>query len=162
MKSTVFEIEDWYRQLVVNASFVSKLLFSEALACGNSAALVVLTIIYFTQKRLQVLSLKISSLRSNVITLDIRIESYWLQCACDWKKHLLTQQEAGASLTAAQCSKCTHVKVCTAHVKVGLCDITSDSVTQICLTEFSRKPWRFDLPIFSSEGMISIVTFYLL
>lgn len=122
--------------------------------------LVVLTIIYFIQKRLPVLSLKFSS-GSNVITLDIRLESYWLWCACDWKKPLLTQHEACPSLTAAQCSKCTHFKVCTAHVKVGLCNITSDSVTQICLTEFSRKPWRFDLPIFSSEGMISTVTFYL-
>lgn len=39
MKNTVFKIEDWYLQLVVNVSFVSKfLLFSEVLECGNSAA----------------------------------------------------------------------------------------------------------------------------
>lgn len=40
MKNTVFKIENWYLQLVVNVSFVIKFhLFSEVLGCGNSAAI---------------------------------------------------------------------------------------------------------------------------
>lgn len=106
---------------------------------------------------------KISSLRSNVITYDIHFKSYWLQCACDWEK-AFTHPAGGRSFLDC-CTVLavhnTHFKVCTANVKVGLCNITSD-VTQSCLTEFGRKPLTFDLPNFSSEGMISNVTFYLL
>lgn len=124
--------------------------------------LVLLTKICYTQKWLPVLSLKISSLRSNVIMFDIHLKSYWLRC--DWKR-TFTHPSGGRSFLdccTVLAEHNTHFRIFTAKVKVDLCNITNVGVTQICLTEFGRKLQELDSPSFSSEGMISSVTFYLL
>lgn len=121
--------------------------------------LIVLAIMYYTQIRHPVLSLKISTLRWNVIAFEMHLKSYWLQCPCDWKKNSAHPARGCSFLDccAVATVHSTHFKVRTATVKVDLCNVTSEGVTQSWFTKCSREQGHLNgyLPSFCYEVMIS-------
>lgn len=129
INNTVFKIENWYLQLALNVSFVSKVLpffFLSNFGLCTYCHLVVFAIIYYAQISLPVLSLKISTLWSNVVAFGCSV----LVTGKKTQQLLLTQWVAASAAVTVHttCFK----------VKVGLCNIASEGVAQICWTKCSR------------------------